>query len=237
MVSGKKDSSPDLSQLPAVSYLYVLGSGGHTTEMIALMKLTFKANNNQHRRYITTSGDQHSLNQQIALEQAIQAKYPSGSAGTHDTIVVTRARSVYQSYFSSIFTSLQSANDILVALTEIPHPRAADPNAEHFRYPHVIVTNGPGTGFVVGIVAYLLKLFFIVPNDRLRIVFVETWARTHKLGLTGKLFHMSRIADLFVVQSSTLSEAVGKPTIGNVNLRYAQVGREKARASRDQRAE
>lgn len=237
MASGKKDSSPDLSQLPAVSYLYVLGSGGHTTEMIALMKLTFKANHNQHRRYITTSGDQHSLNQQIALEQAIQEKFPSGGAGTHDTIVVTRARSVYQSYFSSIFTSLQSAHDILLALTEIPHPRAADPNAEHFRSPHVIVTNGPGTGFVVGIVAYLLKLFFVVPNGRLRIVFVETWARTHKLGLTGKLFHISRIADLFVVQSSTLSEAVGKPTIGNVNLRYAQIGREKARASRDQWAE
>lgn len=232
MGSGKKDSPPDLSQLPAVSYLYVLGSGGHTTEMMALIKLAFKANGNQHRRYITTSGDQHSLNQQIALEQAIQTKYPGYSAGTHDTVIVTRARSVYQSYLSSIFTSLQSANDILVALTRIPHQRAADTNSEQFRFPHVIVTNGPGTGFVVGIVAYLLKLFFVVPNDRLKIVFVETWARTHQLGLTGKLFHMSRIADLFVVQSSTLSEVVGKPNIGNVNLRYAQVGRAAVGASK-----
>lgn len=235
MMSGKKDSSPDLSQRPAVSYLYVLGSGGHTTEMMALIKLSFKANKNQHRRYITTSGDQHSLNQQITLEQAIQTKYPSGSAGTHDTVVVTRARSVYQSYLSSILTSLQSAHDILIALTEIPQQRVADTNAEHFRCPHVIVTNGPGTGFIVGIVAYLLKLFFLVPNDRLKIVFVETWARTHKLGLTGRLFDLSRIADLFVVQSSTLSEAVGKPSISNVNLLYAKVGRTTVGASSKQR--
>lgn len=193
--------------------------------MMALIKLSFKAKKNQHRRYIITSGDQHSLNQQIALEQAIQEKYPNGSAGTQDTVVVTRARSVHQSFLSSIFTSLQSANDILIALTEVPQQYATDPKAEHFRCPHVIVTNGPGTGFVVGVVAYLLKLFFLAPNDRLKIVFVETWARTHKLGLTGKLFDMSRIADLFMVQSTTLSEAVGKPNIGNVNLRYAQVGR------------
>lgn len=234
MTSGKKNPSPDLSKLSAVSYLYVLGSGGHTTEMMALIKLSFKPYQNQHRRYITTGGDQHSLNQQIALEHAIQSKYPSGSAGTHDVAVVTRARSVYQSYFSSLFTSLQSANDILIALTDIPQQRITDPNAEHFRSPHVIVTNGPGTGFVVGAVAFLLKVFFIVPDDRLKIVFVETWARTHKLGLTGRLFYLSRIADLFLVQSSTLSEAVGRPNIGNVNLRFAQAGRATTAASQRQ---
>lgn len=229
-MNGQQNPSPDLSELPAVSYLYVLGSGGHTTEMMALIKLSFKANKNQHRRYITTSGDQHSLNQQIALEQAIQSKYPGDSAGTHDTVIVTRARSVYQSYVSSIFTSLQSAHDILSALTKVPQQRATDPKAKYFSNPHVIVTNGPGTGFVVGVVAHMLKIFFIVPDGQLRIVFVETWARTHKLGLTGKLFHMSNIANLFVVQSSTLSQATGKPTIGNVNLRYAQVGRRAVKA-------
>lgn len=224
-MSGKKDSAPDLANRSAVSYLYVLGSGGHTTEMMALIKLSFKANTNQHRRYITTSGDQHSLNQKSTLENIIQTKYPNGTAGTHDTVTVTRARSVYQSYFTSVATSLRCALDILVALTEIPSQRIGQHNSEDFRYPHVIVTNGPGTGFIVGIMAHILKLLCLAPKDRLKIVFVETWARTHKLGLTGRLFYHTDIADLFLVQSQTLSKVVHKPAIGNVNKRYAEVGR------------
>lgn len=212
----------DLSHLPAISYLYVFGSGGHTTEMTALIKLSFKANKNQHRRYIITDEDQHSQNREKALEGLIHQSCPGEAAGTHDTIIVPRARKVYQSYASSIYTSLRCALDILVALTTIPAQRARTPNAQEFQYPHVIVTNGPGTGFIVGLMAHMLKVLYLAPQDRLRVVFVETWARTHNLGLTGKLFYWTDIADVFVVQSEKLSKIVGKSYIGNVNLRWAQ---------------
>lgn len=208
--------------MPAVSYLYVFGSGGHTTEMGALIKLSFKSNKNQHRRYIITDGDQHSQNQERSLESLIQRSCTDEAAGTYDTIIVPRARKVYQSYASSVYTSLRSALDILVALTTIPAQRAGTTNAKEFQYPHVIVTNGPGTGFIVGLMAHVLKVLYLAPQDRLRVVFVETWARTQNLGLTGKLFYWTDIPDVFVVQSEKLSKVVGKPNIGNVNVRWAQ---------------
>ncbi|KAF3765512.1 family 1 glycosyltransferase, partial [Cryphonectria parasitica EP155] len=196
---------PDLSQLPAVSYLYVLGSGGHTTEMMALIKQSFKANRNQHRRYIITDGDTHSLNSSKGLEKLIRTNCPN-DAGTHDTLIVTRARAVHQSFFTSVFTSALCALEIVAALTMVPPKRAGQPNAGAFRYPHIIVTNGPGTGFIVGLVAFALKVLGCAPKNRLKVVFVETWARDHKLGLTGKLFDKTGIADLFVVQSHTLAK-------------------------------
>lgn len=213
---------PDLSYLPAVHYLYVLGSGGHTTEMVALIRLSFRPNRNQHRRYIITHGDQHSQDREKDLESLIHKSCPDGSGGTYDTFMVTRARKVYQSYITSVYSSLRCALDILAALTGIPAQRAGEVHAAGFRFPHVIVTNGPGTGFIVGLMAHVLKILYLVPEDRLKIIFVETWARTHNLGLTGKLFYWTGITDLFVVQSGSLSKIVGRPNIGNVNTLWTE---------------
>lgn len=211
----------DLSRLPAASYLFVLGSGGHTTEMFSLVKLSQKPYIHTHRRYMMNVGDTHSLEQAKMFEEDIASRYPNGSAGTSDLVTVTRARSVHQSYITSVFTSLKCFFEIVGALTSIPSIRLDMPNAEAFRSPHVIVTNGPGTGFIVGLVAFVLKAFRIVPQDRLKVVFVETWARTHSLGLTGKLFNLTKIADVFVVQSEGLAKAFDKPNIGNVNKKWA----------------
>lgn len=211
----------DLSNLPAASYLFVLGSGGHTTEMISLLKLSQKPYYHTHRRYLMTDGDTHSWDQASALEEDIADRYPNGSAGTADMVIATRARSVHQSYITSVFTSLKCFFEILAAMTSIPAIRVGLPDAEAFRAPHVIVTNGPGTGFIVGLVAFILKLFRVVPRDRLSVVFMETWARTHSLGLTGKLFHLTQIADVFIVQSEGMAKLTNKPNIGNVNKKWA----------------
>lgn len=222
--SGKNDAVADLSHLSAVTYLYVLGSGGHTTEMMALIKQSFKPSKNQHRRYITTNGDTHSLNQIEALENLIRIKCPQDK-GTFDILIATRARAVHQSFLTSIFTSIRCANEIFAALTMIPPKRVDQPNAQDFKYPNVIVTNGPGTGFIVALVAFVLKFVFCAPLNRLKVIFIETWARDHKLGLTGKLFYWTKIYDLFVVQSYRLAKIVDKANIGNVNFRYAQLPR------------
>ncbi|KAJ4424241.1 UDP-N-acetylglucosamine transferase subunit [Gnomoniopsis sp. IMI 355080] len=211
----------DLSNVAAASYLFVLGSGGHTTEMISLIKLSQKPYIHTHRRYLMTVGDKHSVSQATMLEEDMANRYPSGAAGTSDLVTVTRARSVHQSYITSVFTSLKCFFEIVDALTTIPEVRCGTPDAQAFRSPHVIVTNGPGTGFIVGLVAFVLKLFHVVPRDRLKVVFVETWARTHSLGLTGKLFNLTQIADVFVVQSEGLAKAFNKPNIGNVNKKWA----------------
>lgn len=232
--AGMQRPGPDLSHHPALSYLYVMGSGGHTTEMVSLIKLSFKANHNQHRRYIITHGDHHSQERERVMESAFHKSCPDGSAGTYDTFLVTRAREVHQSYLTSVYSSLRCALDILAALTKIPAQRIGQPNATDFKYPHVIVTNGPGTGFIVGLMAHILKILYLVPQDRLKIIFVETWARSHNLGLTGKLFYWTGIADLFVVQSKQLSKIVDKPNIGNLNNRLAKVTRRRPRANQEE---
>ncbi|ROW06849.1 hypothetical protein VMCG_03967 [Cytospora schulzeri] len=230
--AGTQKPGPDLSHLPAVSYLYVMGSGGHSTEMFSLIQLSFGVNHNQHRRYIIARGDEHSQNRKEDVESAFQESCPDGSAGTHDAFIVTRARGVGQSYFTSVYSSLECARDILDALTTVPAQRIGQPNAAGFKFPHVIVTNGPGTGFVVGLMAHILKMLYLVPQDRLKIIFVETWARTHSLGVTGKLFYWTGITDLFVVQSTLLSKVTGKPNIGNLNRRMNKARQQQQRDKR-----
>lgn len=219
--SGKKDSAPDLSKLPAVSYLYILGSGGHTGEMVDLIKLSYKPSKNAHRRYIISRGDKTSVAAKRALENLIQDKCLDGTAGTHDSLLVTRARDVGDPYYLLPFTAQRSALDVLVALVSVPRQRADQSNARDFKYPHVIVTNGPGTGFVVGLVALLLKILWLAPQNRLKVIYFESWARTDKPGLTGQLFHQFPLAHLFAVQNDQLAQVIGKPNIGNISARYA----------------
>ncbi|KAJ9138592.1 UDP-N-acetylglucosamine transferase subunit ALG14 [Pleurostoma richardsiae] len=224
MAASDKYPGPDTSKLPAVYFLYVLGSGGHTTEMVEMIKHKFRGSKNLHRRYLITTGDRHSQNKELELEAIIHDAYVMGTGGTYDTMLVTRARAVHQSFFTSIFTTLMCAFEIIAALTMIPEKRPKDQYGEAFRYPHVIVTNGPGTGFIVCLVAQVLKIFYLAPENRLKMVYVESWARIKSLSLTGKLFYWTDIADLFVVQSDSLSKVTGKPNVGNVSMRTTPVG-------------
>lgn len=202
-----------------------MGSGGHTTEMIAFAKLTFDSNKNCHRSYLITDGDQHSVSQIQVLEYLInQGSGKNAATGTWEPTIIMRARSVHQNYFTSVFTSIISAWQIWKAVISIPNKRAKSPKAELFRYPDVIITNGPGTGFIVALVAFALKTLCIAPRDRMKVVFLETWARSHDLGLTGNLFYLTKIADLFVVQTKELADKLNVPFIGNVNEEWAEMG-------------
>ncbi|KAK0634944.1 oligosaccharide biosynthesis protein Alg14-like protein, partial [Bombardia bombarda] len=202
---------PDTSRLPAVYFLYVLGSGGHSAEMIEMIKRNFRGQPNQHRRYVITSGDTSSQHMAEKLEALVSAAYPSvpsspgTGAGTSDAFRIRRARDIHQPLLTAPLTCLVSASHAVGALTRPPAARSATRHGHQFRYPHVIVTNGPATGFIVCAVAHLLKIFYLVPQNRLRMVYVETWARSRSLSLTGKLFLWSGIADMFCVQHEGLA--------------------------------
>ncbi|AEO71217.1 glycosyltransferase family 1 protein, partial [Thermothielavioides terrestris NRRL 8126] len=199
---------PDTSRLPAVYFLYVLGSGGHTTEMLEIIKRHFKPQSNQHRRYLVGIGDQDSLDRVIKLEATIRRAYDRESAGTIDAFHVPRARRVHQPLWTAPLTCLLTAVHAVNALTREPDARPRTRHGAQFKYPHVVVTNGPATGFIVCAVAHLLKLFCLVPPGRLKMVYVESWARTRSLSLTGRLFRWSGIADVFCVQHERLARAV-----------------------------
>ncbi|CAK7219331.1 UDP-N-acetylglucosamine transferase subunit [Sporothrix curviconia] len=229
--AARRGPVPDDAQLPSTYFMYVLGSGGHTGELCEMIKQQFRPNPRSHRRYIITSGDRHSNNAVERLEGLISQKFPPDAqgispGGTYDVVHVVRARRVHQPLYTAWLSALQSALSIVQALlrppkpTPRPPPQKGDDNPgtrlEPFTYPNLIVTNGPGTGFIVCFMAVALKMLCAIPENRCSILFIETWAHVSTLSLTGKLFYYSRIADLFVVQHEPLAKKTGQRFIGDV---------------------
>ena len=185
--------------------MYILGSGGHTTEMLETVKRKFNGQGNQHRRYVFNTGDDDSHRRLIATEVLIRQAFPEDRRGTIDSFSLPRARRVHQSLLTAPLTCLLTAIHAINALTCEPVSRPLTRYGRQFKYPHVIVTNGPATGFIVCLVAHLLKLFYLVPQNRLKMVYVESWARARSLSLTGRLFWWTGIADMFCVQHEELA--------------------------------
>lgn len=209
---------PDTTTLPLQYHLFLLGSGGHTQEMCRMMEKNFpSAAGNMHRRYVTTSGDHYSAGALTQLEQSLLHRQQTvaaktvvkteGGKGTYDVFMVRRARYVHEPWHAAIFTVLGSLHSLLLALTTMPSVR---PGARWPPLPHVVVTNGPGTGFVLACLAHILKVLQMVPSGHLKVVYVESLARVKTLSLTGYLFHLTGIADVFIVQYPLLAEKYKK---------------------------
>jgi beta-1,4-N-acetylglucosaminyltransferase len=197
----------------ATYFFIVLGSGGHTKEMLAMLEADHGNFETLHRRYLVSSGDSFSLKQLDIFERNHWNTYES-KGGTYDKHIVTRARRVYQSLLTTPFTSLMSLMEIFPLLLSQPKT----PNRNMPRYPDLIITNGPATGFFVGFAAYLLKIFWIAPEESMQILYVESWARVRTLSLTGKLFYYTNIADVFLVQHQPVAEAYGVHNAGYLVL-------------------
>lgn len=220
----KEDPVPDTSRLPAVYFMYILGSGGHTTEMLETIRWKFQPQPNQHRRYVITSGDADSLARVVRLEALIKAAFPDERRGTVDAFTLPRARRVHQPLWTAPLSCLATAAQAVNALTRAPNARPLTRHGRQYRYPHVVVTNGPATGFVVCLVGHLLKVLYLVPQNRLKMVYVESWARSRTLSLTGRLFLWTGIADVFCVQHEELARRTGALYVGTVAARLAPVG-------------
>jgi beta-1,4-N-acetylglucosaminyltransferase len=193
--------------------------------MIETIKHKFQGQANQHRRYIVTTGDNDSINRIIRLESKIKDAFPDERRGTIDSFSIPRARKVHQSLLTAPFTCLATAVHAVNALTREPEARPRRLYGTEFKYPHVIVTNGPATGFIVCLVGHVLKMLYLVPQNRFKMVYIESWARTRTLSLTGKLFLWTGIADLFCVQHRELAErAPGSLYVGQVTARLVPPG-------------
>ncbi|XP_070498205.1 UDP-N-acetylglucosamine transferase subunit ALG14 [Chironomus tepperi] len=162
--------------------MIILGSGGHTTEMLEIVK---KLNKDRYvpRFYVVSEGDQNSVDKLLSIEN---------DRDDYKIYVITRSRKVHQSYFSSIFTTLKSFIDCIPLL--------------HHSRPNLILCNGPGICVPVCIVAYLLKVFYI--NTACRIVFIESYCRVKTLSLSGWI--LLYLTDLFIVQWPELAKKVSR---------------------------
>ncbi|KAI0432329.1 oligosaccharide biosynthesis protein Alg14 like-domain-containing protein [Xylaria sp. FL1042] len=189
--------------LSAHYVLILCGSGGHTAEMLQMVERSIRSEKSSHRRWAVGKDDEKSYEKILAFEQRLLDRFSRHDldSGTFDIVRFGRARYVHQSWLTTPFTALLSLLDILVILTTSPPQRPIPA----LRFPGVIVTNGPGTGFLFLLVARALRLIHVVPTNRMRTIYVESWARVKSLSLTGKLIRSLKLADLFIVQSPFLA--------------------------------
>ncbi|KAJ9642374.1 UDP-N-acetylglucosamine transferase subunit [Coniosporium tulheliwenetii] len=189
--------------------LIVLGSGGHTAEMFALLR-DLDTEKHNWRSYVVGEGTGLALprrtNGRLESEKAEQAYKQEGSHeaeeetqgyGGYDISTIRRARHIHQPLLLTPPTALRCLFACFSVLRGTRHGER--------EYPDLILTNGPGTGVVVVLASLILR--FLGPGqDRMRTVYVESWARVKGLSLSGRL--LVRVVDRFVVQWEGL-EGVG----------------------------
>lgn len=163
--------------------LAVLGSGGHTAEMLTLMK-GLDLQRYHPLSFIVAATDK--ISQANSEHSDVIKNYPKGLPRPQ-FYVIPRAREVGQSYISSIRTTL---NALLHTLQIVFSLR-----------PELVVCNGPGTCIPVCASALLFRILGI---HNCQIIFVESFARVDSLSLSGKILYW--IADRFLVQWPKLCE-------------------------------
>uniref|UniRef100_A0A0R0JBF5 UDP-N-acetylglucosamine transferase subunit ALG14 n=1 Tax=Glycine max TaxID=3847 RepID=A0A0R0JBF5_SOYBN len=138
-------SSRSLSKrvLKPASTLIILGSGGHTAEMLNLLAVLQK-DRFKPRFYIAAATDNMSLQKAQLLENSLAAENAARVTDTAQFMKIYRSREVGQSYITSIWTTLIAMVHALWLMIKIR--------------PEVILCNGPGTCIPLCSIAFIFKL-------------------------------------------------------------------------------
>lgn len=158
-----------------LSTVIVLGSGGHTTEMLVLLSALDKTKFRP-RTYIAADTDLLSVSKAKALEDETALR-----TGDATFLTIPRAREVGQSWLSSLWTAAKSSWASWIILKRVD--------------PCVVLCNGPGT--CVPICA-LARMRSLLTCKAVKIVFVESVCRLKTLSLSAKI--LLAFADEVVVQ-------------------------------------
>ncbi|XP_055297351.1 UDP-N-acetylglucosamine transferase subunit ALG14 homolog [Sitodiplosis mosellana] len=159
-----------------VKTLIVLGSGGHTAEMMTIVKQLNKKNYSP-RYYILASTDSTSESKVLDFEE------PTTSKNDYEIFRIKRSRHVGQSYLTSVFTTIQSIWQCIPLIYQVQ--------------PDLVLCNGPGTCVPICLIAFMLKVIGAI-NVQCKIVFIESFCRVKTVSLSGKI--LVWISDSFVVQ-------------------------------------
>ncbi|XXG97797.1 hypothetical protein Hte_004110 [Hypoxylon texense] len=194
-------------------FLFVCGSGGHTNEMLRMLERSIRADQVGHRRWAVGSDDRLSFNKVLAFERRIgrHLKRRGVDVGTFNIMAFNRAREVHQGWVSTTVSTIKCLCDVIEIL--FGQPTRQWPYLE---FPNVIVSNGPGTGFLFLLVAHVMKIFYLVPEPYMKTVYVESWARVNTLSLSAKLVRFFQLADVFIVQHIQLASRDGQDFTSNV---------------------
>ncbi len=159
----------------------MLGSGGHTTEMLSLIK-NFDLKLFKPLNVVVADTDCTSI-------PAMESKHPllAKIATVHR---VPRSREVGQSYMSSLWTTFVACIYSIWMVGKLQ--------------PDLLICNGPGTCIPICIGALIMRFFSFLGVRDPTIVFVESFCRVESLSLSGLLLY--HFVDRFVVQWPELTE-------------------------------
>jgi len=145
----------------------VLGSGGHTAELLKLAS-SLDPHTYTPRTYYIASTDSLSHDKAREVERGFGERRSYCDTGDYSVVAVPRAREVGQSLLSSIPSTLHST---LLCLPPLLRDK-----------PQLLLCNGPGTCLPIILVTRLLSLF-----SPTKIVYVESVCRVTSLSLTARL--------------------------------------------------
>lgn len=187
-------ASRDLNDISDTDYPYqhimiVLGSGGHTAEMLLMLRQV-EMRRWKKRTWVTSSGDGFSAGLAVKFERdlGVDAKATWDS----DIVELPRARNVHQSLYTTPISSLKCLWTALQVLRKQP--------------PYIIITNGPGTGVILILASLILRFLAIGSSWKTRCIYVESLARCKTLSFSGRL--LRPFVDRFLVQWQELGQNV-----------------------------
>lgn len=121
-----------------------LGSGGHTTELLLLLR-SLDPQRYTPRSYFVSSGDDFSRTKAVAFEQEWTASEGStgatAPASSYTIVTLPRARAVHQSWLS---TPISTALCFVACTRHFVLPQISR-TAASSRPPELVIMNGPGT--------------------------------------------------------------------------------------------
>ena len=200
------------------AFMVVLGSGGHTAEMLTLVRSLPRAVVEREGRIHSGGGDTDAgggagdglsgsgiectyprcyvvaSTDALSAEKALRVE-AEAAAGAEHVERIPRSREVGQSYFTSTLTTVRATLAAIPILLK--------------HAPKVLLVNGPGTCLPLCAIACALRLLRI---SHTHVVYVESAARVESLSLTGQLLRDLRLADKLLVQWPELADPRRKVT-------------------------
>lgn len=205
--SSSSSPSSQFSPTTTIPTLVVLGSGGHTTEILKLIhQLDRSIYTPIHYCYAksdTTSilkvqATMTTLLSNESLPSSLSSSSASSSSSSSFYHALPRPREVGQSFLTSIPTTLVTLVSSVALYYSVK--------------PALILVNGPGTCLPLVYVSYLDRVLFgWMKNNAAKqtvVIFVESYARVKSLSLTGKLLYP--VVDVFLVHWEELKEKYDK---------------------------
>ena len=152
------------------SLLVVLGSGGHTSEMIELMKSSGILNKFKTVEFVVANNDTTSIMRLDSLHTEIHIRK------------INRIRNVGDSIWRIFVTFPKCIWQSICVIHNVK--------------PNLIIVNGPGTCIPIIFASVILQILFLHKNCRH--VFVESFCRTKSVSITGRILYY--FVDRFILQ-------------------------------------